>query len=314
MINFRFHLVSITAIFLALAAGIAIGAAVVDRASVDLLRSQLDEVEARREATNARNDELKAGLEEWSRYADQAGNQLIEGELLRAEGGVPVMIVAFDGGERDAVTAVETSLRVAGAAFQGTVWLTGKWALDTDEAADDMAAALGVGTNLLPATLRRAATARLGRALLEGDPDDLLVALQSEAFIEHTTIEGEPSLVDVPTEDAVVVVVSDARPRPPADDLPVSLVEVMAATREPFIVAQPSTPAAEGERATPVTRVRSEPDLVTQVTTVDSTADYRGRVATILAVKALTLGITGHYGLGPGAERVIPELPPPVAP
>lgn len=315
MISFRFHLVSITAIFLALAAGIAVGAAVVDRASVELLRTQLDEVEARRQATNARNDELKAGLDEWNRYAEQAGNQLIAGQLASATGGIPVFVVAIEGVERNEVTALETSLGVAGAAYQGTVWLTRKWALDTNEAADEMAAALEVGTNLLPETLRRAGIARLGRALLDGDPADLLVSLQAGGFIEHVSAEGGPPLAAIPTEDAVVIAVAGDGPLAEQRGLAINLVEVMATTREAFIAAQPATPTEDGTGTAFVTQVRTDTDLATQLTTVDSLSDYRGRVATVLAVKALTLGITGHYGLGPHAERVLPELPPPaVAP
>ena len=41
MINFRFHLVSLTAVFLALGIGIAVGATVVDRATVDFLETRL---------------------------------------------------------------------------------------------------------------------------------------------------------------------------------------------------------------------------------------------------------------------------------
>ncbi len=42
MINFRFHVVSLIAIFLALALGVVIGAGVIDRGVVDALDSRLD--------------------------------------------------------------------------------------------------------------------------------------------------------------------------------------------------------------------------------------------------------------------------------
>ena len=51
MINFRYHLVSLTAVFLALAAGITIGAGVVDRATVTRIEGQLRNVDSRREST-----------------------------------------------------------------------------------------------------------------------------------------------------------------------------------------------------------------------------------------------------------------------
>ena len=47
MINFRFHVVSLIAIFLALALGVVIGAGVIDRGVVDTLNSRLDRVEAK---------------------------------------------------------------------------------------------------------------------------------------------------------------------------------------------------------------------------------------------------------------------------
>ena len=46
MINFRFHVVSLIAIFLALALGVVIGAGVIDRGVVDTLNNRLDSVES----------------------------------------------------------------------------------------------------------------------------------------------------------------------------------------------------------------------------------------------------------------------------
>ncbi|MSZ30566.1 MAG: copper transporter, partial [Actinobacteria bacterium] len=50
MINFRFHVVSIVAVFLSLALGIMIGSTVVDRAIVASLRNQIERVEANADA------------------------------------------------------------------------------------------------------------------------------------------------------------------------------------------------------------------------------------------------------------------------
>ncbi|MBV9932696.1 MAG: copper transporter, partial [Actinobacteria bacterium] len=80
MINFRYHLVSLTAVFLALAIGIAMGATVVDQATVKLLRSQLDSVRTRANNTNTQNDALRAEVSRWRRFADQ-GDELVRGVL-----------------------------------------------------------------------------------------------------------------------------------------------------------------------------------------------------------------------------------------
>lgn len=311
MINFRFHLVSITAIFLALAAGIAIGAAVVDQGSVNLLRDQIDEVEARRQETNARNDELKLQLDEWQRYADQAGSRLFNGSLAEGEGGIPVVLVAIDGVDRAQVGAVAEAMTTAGAAFQGTLYLGPKWALPDDEAADQLAEALGIGADLSNETIRRASIARLGRALMGGDAADLLVSLQQRGFVEHLAPELGPSLPAVPTPDAVVVFITGPGAKLSKERFVVPLVDAMADAERPFVVAQPGAPQAGTDRASAVAAVRTTPELAARVTTVDSIHEYRGRVAAVLAVASTRAGAVGHYGLGAGAERIVPEVPQP---
>lgn len=311
MINFRFHLVSITAIFLALAAGIAIGAAVVDRASVDLLRSQLDDVEARREATNTRNDELKAELGEWTQFAEQAGPGALDGRLVRDGVARSVLLVAIDGVSPDAVTALETALTRAGANFQGTVWLSARWAQDDGPAADQLAAALELGGNLGADTVHRAATARLGRALLDGDPTDVLPKLQAAAFAEFRVAPGGPGLAEVPTADSTVVVVSGPGADVPDSVLALPLVRAMAGTGRGFIAAQPGAPAEGGSLLSYVGQIRDDRDLAARLTTVDSLDDFRGLVAAVIAVDVVATGGRGHFGLGRGAERVVPDTPSP---
>ena len=58
MINFRFHVVSLIAIFLALALGVVIGAGVIDRGVVDTLNSRLDRVEAKSDRIQSENNKL----------------------------------------------------------------------------------------------------------------------------------------------------------------------------------------------------------------------------------------------------------------
>src|SRR5687768_15166214 len=123
MVNFRFHLVSLTAVFLALAAGITIGAGVVDRATVDQIERQLSDVARRREATNAENDRLRDELAQWGRFSDEAGDQLVAGELT----GTPVVVVASTGIDRGLVDSLRGSLAASGAQLDATLWITDRW-------------------------------------------------------------------------------------------------------------------------------------------------------------------------------------------
>ncbi len=54
MINFRFHLVSLVAVFLALAIGIVMGYGVLGQPTVDTLQDRIDVVEANAEAAARR--------------------------------------------------------------------------------------------------------------------------------------------------------------------------------------------------------------------------------------------------------------------
>mgnify|MGYP000220998019 CR=1 FL=1 len=51
--------------------------------------------------------------------------------------------------------------------------------------------------------------------------------------------------------------------------------------------------------------------LAARMSTVDNLDDWRGRVATVLAVSALTRGVTGHFGVAEGSDRMLPEPPRP---
>ena len=80
MINFRFHLVSLIAIFLALALGVVIGAGVIDRGVVDTLNNRLDNVESKASriqddnaALRDDNSKLTAALEASQCHRSPAG-------------------------------------------------------------------------------------------------------------------------------------------------------------------------------------------------------------------------------------------------
>ena len=62
MINLRYHIVSITAVFLALGIGVAMGSTLIQRATIDTLENRLDDQKQRLEETDAENERLEAEL------------------------------------------------------------------------------------------------------------------------------------------------------------------------------------------------------------------------------------------------------------
>src|SRR5437868_9651148 len=86
MVSFRFFLVSIIAVFLALAVGITMGATVIDKATVDLLRSQIRATNARADGTKRQNDDLGNQLRRATEFESSAAAVFVNGTHI----GVPI--------------------------------------------------------------------------------------------------------------------------------------------------------------------------------------------------------------------------------
>ena len=179
MVNFRFHLVSLTAVFLALAAGITIGAGVVDRATVDQIERQLADVARRREETNADNDRLRADLARWDDFGQRARDRLFAGQLTST----PIVVVATTGTDPSLVGDLRGAVTAAGAEVDGVVWLTGRWALAGEEEQRQLAGILDAAATTQPGDLRAAGLAGLAAAWTAGDGGALVSSLVESGFL-----------------------------------------------------------------------------------------------------------------------------------
>src|ERR1700712_1176594 len=99
MINFRFHIASLIAVFLALALGVVMGSTVIDRAIVDGLRDRINTVEKNRDAERAENSQLKAERDSLNQYAEQSAPWAVDNQLLDQS----VAIIAERGINEDVV-------------------------------------------------------------------------------------------------------------------------------------------------------------------------------------------------------------------
>lgn len=122
MINIRFHIVSIIAVFLALAIGILTGTTLLDRATIDVLEARQRSLDDRNDSLRDENAELKAGIERDASFSeeleDRAVPSLVAGDLE----GETVLVVASRGIDEPAVRSIETQLAIAGAASRGVLW------------------------------------------------------------------------------------------------------------------------------------------------------------------------------------------------
>ncbi len=303
MINFRFHVVSLIAIFLALALGVVIGAGVIDRGVVDALDSRLDRVQSRSDRIEAENGVLSDRNSQQNDMIVDLQPHAVSGRLL----GDDVGVVAVRGVDGDRVSAVVTGAQQADATATGTLWLEDKWALADDDSVKALQEALGTTTKN-KASLRAEGFQQLAQRLAAADSrvegeDDLLVVLQDAGFLGYDAV-GDSTIGEFPGRGAgVVLVVGNGGSVDPAL-VTAPAAKALHAAEVPLVVASVWSEVTDGpDRADAVQPIRDN-ELATSVSTVDDLDLPEGPTTVVLALSDLfvlppTGPVVGKYGYGP---------------
>ncbi|MET0627774.1 MAG: copper transporter [Acidimicrobiia bacterium] len=313
MINFRFHLASLVAIFLALALGVVIGAGVVDRGVVDALDNRLNTVEERSNQIKAENDLLKSQIGEKDAYMAGLAKQALTSRLTNVDVGV----VAVRGVDGDRVNDTVAALTSGGANVTGVLWLESPWSLETPEQISSLANAIG-STARRPAALRDQAWQQLAARFAEAPSDveatpgdDVLVALDEAGFVSFDGPQGGGTVVQFPGLSASIVLVVGTNGDVASSDVVMPAATAISADLLPLVVGDvyDATATDAGDRGTAFVQLRRS-SLSTIVSTVDDLDRPQGPPTVALALADLLRvpPVVGHYGLG--AETV--PLPAPV--
>jgi Copper transport outer membrane protein, MctB len=317
MINFRFHLISLVAVFLALALGVVMGSTVIDRAIVDRLSSQIESVRQRSDARRQENLALKAQIDGLQAFIDQAVPQVVRSRLQ----GVPVAVVAMRGVEGDTVRAAAETLRTSGAALAGVAWIEPSIAAADPATETKLAQVIGAPPGQGVAA-RDVAVQALGHRLTAGAaatartaasaPSDLLVALAGAGFLAFDSLGGpQVDLAAWPAPGSRLLVIDGTQAKMETTIATLPLIQSASAAGAAVTLAEVFRPTSlVRSRGTVIRSVRETPDLASRVATVDDLEEIRGRVALVLAVEEVGHGRAGHYGEGPGATRQLPEPSP----
>ncbi len=307
MIDFRYHIVSLVAVFLALAVGIALGAgplqaqpatgrAAVSGPTSNDLRNQVGTL-----TQQGRADES---------FITTVAPLLEQGRLS----GARAVVVAMPGATRDLTGAVAATLRSAGAQISGTVSLRSEL-FDPTRAGylDDLVSRLGspVPTTAGPAERALAAVAQalVTRAPGTDGGQPNTAAAQLIAGLEQLdliTATGDPA-----TRANLAVVVSGvpaATPTQAETDALGRAVSFLGQLRGIGAGAVLVGPAAAARAGGLLAAVRAGGASVAQVSTVDNIDTAAGGVTLVFAAAEQLAGGTGAYGTGPGAQAVLPDL------
>lgn len=282
MITFRYHLVSIAAVLLALAAGVALGAGALDgRFSSD-----------RSEGSASGGDSALASFEDG--YAARTATGLIEGTLDDRS----VVLLTLPGAREDEVAGVRSNLEKAGATVTGAIALTPKLLDPANrqfaESVSREAAPDGNGDGYARVG------AALGRSVLGGPGKNLdeTARTLSSAFAEG----GLTSATDAPDVFAgqAVVVTGPSRIGDSTEVL-AGLLRSLAGSGSGLLVAGPSTASREGGAVDVVRREASK------VSTLDVTDSAAGRAVAALALARVAAGESGAWGTPRSDDGAVPR-------
>ncbi|MBX7456573.1 copper transporter [Mycolicibacterium sp. 3033] len=309
MISLRSHAISLAAVFLALAIGIALGSGLLSNTVLSGLRddkAQMQtEIDTLTNDRNALNEKLSAAGD----FDAQMAPRILRGSLADKS----VVLFRTPDAADDDVDAVSRLVSAAGGSVSGTIALTQEF-VDANSAEKLLSVVnspiVPAGTQLSTTTVDQGSQAGdlLGITLLANrDPkappvnddqrDTVLAALRDTGFITYGTdrVGG--------ADTAVVITGGSLGDDAGNQGATVARFAAGLATHGAGVVLAGRDGAASGTSAVAV--VRSDNSLTSAVSTVDDVDRESGRITTVLALSALVGGgKPGQYGTGQGASTV----------
>jgi hypothetical protein len=306
MVNFRFHLVSLIAVFLALGLGILVGSSVVDRVIVDRLDDEIASVRSESAQRNAENGRLNDQLKKLDEFVRDSAQYSVAGRLAKQ----PVLLVADKSVDENAAKDVLATLRAAGATAPGILWIPDRWRLDSPQdvaALHDAADVSGNAAAARTATIEKLAARFAAKPTAATRRTDILAPLQDAKFLEWT--EGSASALGAfPASTSRVVILTGTDTQLASSETVVGLARALTGERVPVVVGEIyDGNGGSPERGRVLTPIRGDTTLTKQVSTVDDAEMVQGRVALAIAMQQAVDDVIGHYGYGRGASAALPQ-------
>jgi hypothetical protein len=318
VIDFRYHLVSIVAVFLALAIGIVFGSTELQGNTIDVLRSANNALSSQANAAERQRDSNGRQAGAAAAFLATAEPRLV-GKLLAGD---RLVVITEPGASSTVTEGVKIAAREAGATVTGTVALQPKFNDLSGTTAANLSTvnstqATAVGTQLNAAADPRTANQQQAAQLIAGavvsknaaapglSAVDVSTLLQAYAQAGYLTYSGSPG--DRAT--LAVIVIPETPPADagdPANEILLAVAQEFAGASAATVVAGSTDGSAASTSALTVLRSSS---VSSQVSTVDNADGPLGQIAAIWALAdQVAGGNPNSYGIS-GASAVSPALP-----
>jgi hypothetical protein len=325
VIDFRYHLVSIVAVFLALAIGIVLGTTELQGPAYNFLSSTTGKLENELNQANSQRDAAQQQASLGDQYAQAVEPVVLNGLLARQR----LLIVTEPGASASAVAGISTAAADAGATVTGQIALQNKFfdtsatTLDSlNQVNQDMAARAGI-TLQVGATYQQQAVQVVASQILakatgsqasqqpsSGPQSYAQPVLAAYANLGFLTITGQPY-----TQATLAVIVtpqtapSDGSADPLAQLL-VPVAEELAGASSATVVSGTLTGSGPGS---PIAVLRSN-NVSSQVSTVDDADLVAGQTVVMQALAVLLNGgKAGSYGVAANGASAVAPTPAPTS-
>jgi hypothetical protein len=310
VIDFRYHLISIVAVLLALSIGIVLGTGVLGGPLLDDLESRADRIRQLNEDLRTESAARATRISELEDFLDDAEPYLLNGTLV----GEDVVLFELPGVSGSVTEGIRSSVGLADGNVATHIEFTDKVEMSDDIERDEMALAISsasasreqlriemaslVGTRSAAAADQRDPGGPGGRAA-EDRLDELLASLEEAEFVAVDRTEGQET---IPNGALFVVIGGVEDPVYEMGPMSSELAGDLSGGG-PVVVGETFT--SEAEILVSVIENGDEAPIST-AGGIDSTI---GRVAGVLAMDLAAEGEFGNYGLGPTATDTIPPFP-----
>lgn len=312
MINFRYHVVSLTAVFLALAIGLVVGTTALNGPVADALNDNVNELRKDNQVLRQTVNNLEEELTREDDFAAELAGVVMPGRLT----GKRVLVLSLPTGRKH-TDGVVNMLQLGNADVVGRVDLQDKF-INSDNNNDllELAVTAARPTNAPTTNLPgnghgvETSSALLATVLLDGVPEatpiseaDRRAVLAAYANANYLTTSERLTQ----SAEAVVVVSGPPYTDKDSSEKDESVVKII----EQFDRTGATVVGGTGsEGGNLVAFVRDDAVLAAKISTVDNANTVQGQLVTALALaQQVTEDKAGHYGVGDNAGSLVPTLP-----
>lgn len=300
MVDFRYHLVSLIAVFMALGVGIILGAGPLQNSIGSVLTNQVDSLRESRNEAWAQAEEAERESQAYREGLESLTTDMITGSL----DGQAIVIVALPGASDDAIAAHSENLMLSGAEIQGVVEITDSFfspatasyrnALSGQlgsyvETSDNPMETLVAGLELILMADDESAGAATLLELYQSSDNPLIEVRESLVSPSDAILVVGPTEVEAPVE---------GEEDPDAETILANKVEFMTAIETPAVLV------STGDSGTLLDAVRADDN---GVSTVDSPEDSTSFINVPFALTQELSGATVAWGITDSAELVLGE-------